>query len=112
MFAAKRKLDNLYVFLDRNHLQSYGREEEVLDIADYGKKFSDFGWDVQTINGHSYIQIGHAIENAKNRPGRPHAIVAETIKGKGVSEFENKAIWHYKFPDGEVYNRALQELRI
>lgn len=112
MFAAKQKLDNLYLFLDRNHLQSYGRDEDVLDVTEYEKKFADFGWDTQVIDGHDYQQIGKALEHGRKYEGRPHAIVAETIKGKGVSEFENRVIWHYKFPSGEIYKNALQELSV
>ena len=112
MFAARRGLDNLFLFLDRNHLQSYGWDEEVLNISDFGKKFTDFGWDTQVIDGHDYNQIGTAIENALKTKGKPHAIIAETIKGKGVQEFENSVLWHYKFPTDEIMKAALRELSI
>jgi len=112
MFAARQSLDNLVVIIDRNHLQSYGGDEVVLNIKNYEDKIAQFGWNTQRVDGHNYDELLNAINLAKNNNGKPSLIVAETVKGKGVKEFENKVIWHYKYPDEECYNRAMKELQL
>lgn len=112
MFATKQELDNLILILDRNGLQSYGTDEAVLNVKNYDEKFNSFGWNTQSINGHVYEDIDNALKNTQMQKKKPHAIVAETVKGKGVKEFENNVLWHYKFPDGEIYDKALQELSL
>lgn len=110
MFAAKHQLDNFIMVLDRNHLQSYGFDKDVLDVGDFKSKLCAFGWDVISIDGHNINQINTAFNFAKKQDSKPHAIIAETVKGKGVSEMENEVIWHYKWPDDELYRKAMQEL--
>ena len=111
MFGAKQRLNNLIVIIDRNRLQSYGTDEEVLDLDDIAAKCREFHWNVFSIDGHDYSQIADALQKAGQAKERPSVIVANTIKGKGVAEFENGIIWHYKWPEGEIYKRALEELK-
>ena len=111
MFAARFKLSNLVLIVDRNHLQAYGRDEQVLDMGNLEDKFRSFGCDAVTINGHDYEQIQSALERAVSEtPGKPLVIVADTVKGKGVSFMENKLEWHFKSPDEEQLKMALEEL--
>lgn len=111
MFAARYKLNNLIAVIDRNHLQSYGNDKEVLDLDDISAKCREFHWKTLEIDGHDYNQIEKAFEKAIEEKESPTVIVANTIKGKGVSEFENGIVWHYKWPEGETYEKALEELR-
>lgn len=111
MFAARFKLSNLVLIVDRNHLQAYGRDEQVLDMGNLEDKFRSFGCDAVTINGHDYEQIQSALERVVSEtPGKPLVIVADTVKGKGVSFMEDKLEWHFKSPDEEQLKRALEEL--
>ena len=111
MFAARFKLSNLVLIVDRNHLQAYGRDEKVLDMGNLEDKFRSFGCDAVTINGHDYEQIQSALERTVSEtPGKPLIIVADTVKGKGVSFMENKLEWHFKSPNEEQLKVALEEL--
>jgi transketolase len=110
-FASRQKLDNLTVIIDRNHLQGCGRDEEVLNYGDIGEKFRAFGFHVLDVNGHDYPALEKVFENAIfNHTGKPVAIIAKTVKGKGISFMENKLEWHYKSPDEEQVKAALEEL--
>ncbi len=111
MFAAHNKLDNLIAFLDHNGLQIDGKTEEVMNIEPIDEKFKAFGWHVIKIDGHNFEQIFAAIDEAKGIKGRPTMIIANTIKGKGVSFMENEAGWHGKAPSKEQAEQALKELR-
>lgn len=110
-FASRQKLDNLTVLIDRNHLQGCGRDEQVLNYGDMAEKFRAFGFHVCHINGHDYQQIGEALHEAMTVKDRPTAIVAETIKGKGVSFMEDRLEWHYKSTTAEQYAQAMEELQ-
>ena len=110
MFAAHYKLDNLIVFLDHNGLQIDGKNEDIMNIEPIDEKFEAFGWDVLKINGHSIEEIISAIEKAKSTKGKPSLIIANTIKGKGVSFMENQVGWHGKGPSDEETAKALEEL--
>lgn len=110
MTAAHYKLDNLTAFVDSNHLQIDGNVEDVMSPAPIDQKFKAFGWNVTKIDGHNYQEIIEAIEKAKQFKGKPTVIVAETIKGKGVSFMENKAGWHGTAPSEEERNSAIAEL--
>jgi transketolase len=110
-FASRQKLDNLVVIVDRNRLQGCGYDEEVLNYGDMGEKFRSFGFHVININGHNYEEIEDALQQAvSNNLGKPTAIIAETVKGKGVSFMENRLEWHYKSINNEQLNIALGEL--
>lgn len=110
-FASRQNLDNLIVIVDRNHLQGCGRDEEVLRYGDIGKKFRAFGFHAIDIDGHNYEQIEGALEVAVNWRGSPTAIIADTVKGKGVSFMENRLEWHYKSPNDAQYAQAMEELQ-
>jgi transketolase len=111
MFAAHRKLDNLTVIVDNNNLQIDGTIEEVCSPYPIDEKFKAFGFHVINIDGHDFDQIEAAIDEAKATKGKPTAIIAKTIKGKGVSFMENDGGWHGKAPNEEQYNIAMNELK-
>ena len=110
MSAAHYKLDNLTVIIDNNGLQIDGKNEDVMTVAPVVEKFQAFGWNVIQIDGHDFEQILDAFKQARACKGKPTMIVAETIKGKGVSFMENNAGWHGKAPDEEQTKQALAEL--
>ena len=109
MSSAHYKLKNIIAFLDYNKMQIDGTNDEVMKSKPLDKKFKAFGWNVQEINGHDFKQIVEAIENAK-KSKKPNIIIANTIKGKGVSFMENQVGWHGKAPNEEQYNLAIKEL--
>ena len=110
MTSSKYKLDNLCVFVDNNNLQIDGTIDKVINPYPIDKKFEDFGFNVININGHEIKEIEDALNSAKECKGKPTAIIAKTIKGKGVSFMENKVEWHGKAPNEEEYKLAIQEL--
>ena len=110
MAANKYKLDNLCVIIDNNNLQIDGTIEEVMSSYPIDKKFESFGFNVINIDGNNMEQIKLAFSKAEQTKGKPTCIVANTIKGKGVSFMENKVEWHGKAPNEEQYNQAIQEL--
>lgn len=110
MSAAHYKLDNMVAILDHNGLQIDGKNEDVMTVAPVVEKFQAFGWNVIQIDGHDFEQILDAFKQARACKGKPTMIVAETIKGKGVSFMENNAGWHGKAPDEEQTKQALAEL--
>lgn len=110
MAAAHYKLDNLIAFLDHNGLQIDGPITEVMSPEPLADKFAAFGWHVQTINGHSFTEIATALEKAKSVEGKPSVIIADTVKGKGVSFMENQVNWHGNAPTKEQSEKALAEL--
>ena len=109
MTASHYKLNNVIAFLDYNKLQIDGSNDEVMKVAPVKDKFEAFGWYVQEIDGHNFDEINMAIENAKNQD-KPSMIIANTIKGKGVSFMENQCGWHGKAPNTEQYEAAMKEL--
>ena len=111
MAAAHYRLDNVTAFLDHNGLQIDGPVTEVMSPEPVADKWRAFGWDVQVIDGHNIAQIIEAIEIARQVKGKPQMIVAETIKGKGVSFMENQVDWHGRAPKPEEAEKALAELR-
>lgn len=110
MSAAHYGLDNLVALIDHNGLQIDGKNDDVMKVKPVGDKFAAFGWNVINIDGHDFDQICDAFKKARNCKGKPTAIVAETIKGKGVSFMEGQAGWHGKAPDDEQTRQALEEL--
>lgn len=111
MFAAHRKLDNLVAIVDRNGLQIDGRTCDVCDPGDLGAKFAAFGWDVDEVDGHDLDALVAVLGAAKaGRDGRPHVVIARTVKGKGVPFMENEAGWHGKAPNAEQAAEALAAL--
>ncbi len=110
MTSSHYKLDNLCVIVDNNNLQIDGKIEDVMNPHPIDKKFESFGFNVINIDGHNFEEILDAFEMAKKVKGKPTAIIAKTIKGKGVSYMENNVGWHGKAPNEEEYNEALKEL--
>lgn len=110
MYAAAKKLDNLVAFIDNNNLQIDGTVEEVNSPYPIDEKFKAFGWNVIVIDGNSIVEIEKALENAKAFKGAPTAVVAKTVKGKGVSFMENAVGWHGAAPKEEQYNIAMSEI--
>ncbi len=111
MFAAAKKLDNLCVIVDNNNLQIDGTVEEVNSPYPIDEKFSAFGFNVINVNGHCFKELEEAFENAKACKVKPTAIIAKTVKGKGVSFMENQVSWHGSAPNAEQYAQAMKELK-
>lgn len=110
MFAAHYKLDNLIAILDNNGLQIDGPVSEVMGIEPIGDKWKAFGWNVLRIDGHNFHEIIDAFEEAKLHTGKPTIIIADTIKGKGVSFMENQVDFHGKAPGAQQMLAALKDL--
>lgn len=110
MFAGFRKLDNLVVIVDNNNLQIDGTVEEVCSPYPIDKKFEAFNFHVINIDGHDFVQIKAALDEAKATKGMPSAIVMKTVKGKGVSFMENNVSWHGSAPNDEQFKVAMEEL--
>ncbi len=109
MLSSHYELDNIIAFLDNNGLQIDGENEEVMGVDPLDKKWEAFGWNVIKINGHDFEEIFNSLESAK-KSTKPTIIIANTVKGKGVSYMENKVGWHGKAPDSEQTKQALKEL--
>ena len=110
MFAAHKGLDNLVVIVDCNGLQIDGSTAQVGGVEPLDKKFESFGFNVLKIDGHNFDEIEEALNNAKNTKGVPTAIIAKTVKGKGVSFMENQVGWHGKATNAEEFEIAINEL--
>ncbi len=110
MFAAKNKLDNLIVILDRNYIQIDGNTENVMPLDSIKNKYNAFNWNVIEIDGNNIKQILGAFGKAKKMKNKPTIIIAKNIPGKGVSFMENDHTWHGKAPNKEEAEKALKEL--
>ena len=110
MSANKYKLDNLCVIVDNNNLQIDGTIDEVMSSKPIDEKFRSFGFEIIKIDGHNIEEIRNAFEVAKNVKNKPVCILANTIKGKGVSYMENKVAWHGKAPNEEEYKQAIEDI--
>ena len=110
MSASHFKLDNLVIIVDNNNFQQTGTNQEILDLKNLEKKFTSFGCETYEINGHSISDIDKTFE-IKNI-GKPKAIIAKTIKGKGISFSENNNEYHHAVLTQKLYERALKELDI
>ena len=110
MEAGHHKLDNLIGIIDCNRLQIDGWVKDVMNIEPLCAKYGSFGWDVMRIDGHNMDQVVDALQQAKAVTGRPVVILADTVKGKGVSFMEDQAGWHGKSPNREELTRGLKEL--
>ena len=111
MFAGFRKLDNLVVIVDNNNLQIDGAVDEVCSPYPIDKKFESFNFHIIDIDGNDFDEIAKAFAEARATKGQPTAIIAHTVKGKGVSYMENVGDWHGKAPNDEQYEIAMEELR-
>lgn len=108
--AAGRQLDHLIAFVDRNGWQSYKSIDETVGQNNPADRFRAFGWDVYEIDGHDMEAIHAAVEAAKTVKGKPHCIVCDCVKGKGVSFMEDNNAWHKGVPTDEQYATAMKEL--
>ncbi|MHC4117770.1 MAG: transketolase [Planctomycetota bacterium] len=108
--AAHYGLDNLTAIIDRNNLQITGRTEDVCGIEPLEEKFRAFGWSVRTVDGHDVEVLTDTLKAVPFDTGRPNMIIAETVKGKGISFMEHDHKWHHGVPDDEQYRLARQQL--
>lgn len=110
MTAYHQRLDNLVAIVDNNGLQIDGRVEDVKSMTEIAARFRAFGWHAVEVDGHDVAQIAEALAQARETKGKPTAIVARTVKGKGVSFMENQASWHGTAPKPDQLAQALGEL--
>jgi len=110
LFAPQHRLDNLTVIIDYNKIQSLGTIKEVIDLDPLGEKFAAFRWAVREINGHNHGEIYNALNSVPFETGKPSVVIANTVKGKGVSFMENQLLWHYKSPSKEQVEEAIRQL--
>ena len=107
-FAGHHKINNLILILDNNNLQIMGHGTDILNSLPFEDKFRSFGWDIKSVDGHDISAISKVLQS--QTLVKPLAIIAKTIKGKGISFMENKVEWHGKCPNEEEYKLALREL--
>jgi transketolase len=110
LFANHHHLDNVVGIIDYNKLQAFGWTNMVLNLEPLAEKWKAFGWSVKQINGHDFGEILSALDVVPFRDGRPSMIIAHTVKGKGISFMEGQLAWHYKSPNENELEVALQEL--
>jgi transketolase len=110
LFAPHHRLDNLVAIVDYNKIQSFGSVEAVLDLAPLAEKWRAFRWAVTEIDGHDHEALAAVLRTAPTESGRPTALIAHTVKGKGVSFMEGDLAWHYRSPSDEQLSAALAEL--
>ena len=110
LFAGHHRLDNLVVIVDYNHVQSLGSVKEVLDLHPLAQKWESFGWATREIDGHNVKLIQSTLNAVPFETGKPSCIVADTVKGKGVSFMEHQLLWHYRTAADEELSRAYAEL--
>ncbi len=108
LFAHHHKLDNLVAIIDRNRYQSIYSTEDTLSLEPFLDKWQSFGWNVLSIDGHDHQQLLNAFNTKVTE--KPLCIIAETVKGKGVSFMENNILWHYRSPQGKEFEAAIAEL--
>lgn len=111
MTAAHYNLDNLVLFVDSNGLQIDGAVADVMDNSPLAAKFQAFGWETAEVDGHDIEAMDKVLETARKTKGKPFAIIAKTVKGKGVSFAENQASWHGAAPNDEQFAQAVKELQ-
>jgi len=110
LFAPHHKLGNLVVIIDRNRLQSIYTTEKTLKLEPFGEKLKMFGWNVIEVDGHNHKELYESFSSQENNSDTPLFIIANTIKGKGVSFMEDKVLWHYRSPQDEEFDGAIKEL--
>lgn len=109
-FAGRMRLDNLIAIIDNNGLQGYEQTSNIQSIKSVEKKFSASGWAVNNVNGHDYSDMHSKFIGIPFQNGKPSLLIANTVKGKGVAEMENKLEWHYKSPSDHEVSTFIEEL--
>lgn len=112
MAAAQYGLDNLCLVIDRNRLQISGTTEQVMAHENMAERLSSFGWHTVTCRGNDYESLAAAFDEARGTRGRPTAILAQTVKGYGISFMEDQVGWHHRVPTEDEYQQAMQELEV
>jgi transketolase len=112
MLAGKKELGNLIAVLDRNNIQIEGFTEDVMPLEPLHSKWKAFNWHVIEVSGHDFKYLDEAVDEAKTTHGKPTIIIAHTVPGKGVREFENDYKWHGKAPNKEEAEMAIKELNL
>lgn len=111
LFAAHHGLSNLTAIVDYNKIQSLAPVKETLDLEPFEDKWRAFGWQVASVDGHDHAALNKVLKSLPlNAVDKPNCVIADTIKGKGVSFMENTVLWHYRSPQGEEYEKAMKEL--
>lgn len=110
MFAAAQRLENVCVIVDYNKWQATARSNETLMLAPLRDKWAAFGWDAHEIDGHDVAALAETMQRIPNGSGKPVALIAHTVKGKGVSFMEDDNNWHYRAPTAEEVVKAHKEL--
>ena len=110
-FAAHHRLDNILAIVDFNKMQALGNTSEILGLEPLDARWRAFGWGVRRIDGHDMEAVVGALDAFPFEPGKPSIIIADTVKGKGISFMENSLLWHYRCPDPKEYEVAVRELR-
>jgi transketolase len=110
--AGHYSLDNLVAIIDRNGLQISGKTEEVMSIENLEEKYKACGWSVRSCSGHDMNELSSLLKSTPFENGKPSLLIANTIKGKGVSYMEDKAVWHHKVPSEEEMLQAMEELNL
>ena len=111
MLASAQKTKKLTVIIDYNKWQATGRSQKILSLEPLRAKWESFGWFVKEVNGHDFEEISHSLKEAK-KEDKPSAIIAHTVKGKGVSFMEDNNNWHYRIPNTEELSAALSEIEV
>jgi transketolase len=110
LFAAHQRLSNLTAIVDYNRIQSLGRTGEVLDLDPLADKWASFRWHTEAVDGHDIEAVRAVLNRVPLSPDRPTCVIANTVKGKGISFMEDSLLWHYRSPDASELARALDEL--
>ena len=112
IFAGQHHLENLITIVDYNRIQALGFSKDIADLGDFSTRIAPFGWAVKTVDGHDYMDLENTFQNLPLEPGKPSFIVANTIKGKGVSFLENTVASHYLSVNSEQLRAAYMELGV
>jgi transketolase len=110
LFAPQHRLDNLTVIVDYNKIQSLGNVCDVMELEPFKEKWECFGWSVGRIDGHDHEQLIETLSKDPAGTGKPRCVIADTVKGKGISFMENDLLWHYRAPDAGEFVRACAAL--
>lgn len=110
MLAPAQKLENLIVIIDFNRWQATGRSEEIMALNPLKEKWESFGWNAYDVDGHDVSALIRILSATPDKPGKPTAIIAHTVKGKGISFMEDDNNWHYRIPNAEEVKKAKEEL--